>query len=88
MRLDHKNFHTVFPKEFTLEELWTIVKLCKHVRLRCRSNVAFNNFFNALFEECATFTQVTKHHADGTSYPGLEIKLKRTGDTLAQPDEQ
>lgn len=61
-----------FGTKLSPQQLWTLVKLCKHVRLRCRNNSAFNNCFNQVFPH-ARFTQVTKHKTDGTPYPGLSI---------------
>lgn len=63
-----------FKDEFTAGQLWAITKLCKHVRLRARNNSAFNNLFNSLFDN-ATFRQVTKTKKDGSTYPGLSIRV-------------
>lgn len=62
-----QKFRTLTP-----EQMWLLVKLSKNVRLRCRNNAAFNNFFNSTFPY-ANFSQITKFRADGTSYPGLKI---------------
>ena len=37
-------------------------------------NSAFNNLFNSLFDN-ATFRQVTKTKKDGSTYPGLSIRV-------------
>lgn len=58
----------------TLEQLWAVVKIAKHVRLRARNNTAFNNYMNRLFPY-ARFATVQKQHSDGTTYPGLQIKI-------------
>ena len=63
--------------EMDSNKLWTLVKLCKHVRLRARNNSAFNNLFNSLFPN-ATFRTVTKtrnNYKTGKieDYPGLSI---------------
>ena len=60
--------------ELNIEQLWAIVKICKHVRLRCRNNTAFNNYMNAIFPY-AHFKQTMKTKSDGTIYPGLQVNL-------------
>ena len=60
--------------KLTLDQLWAIVKIAKHVRLRARNNTAFNNYMNRIFPY-AKFQTVTKQHADGTNYPGLRISV-------------
>lgn len=69
----------------TARQLWIITKLAKRVRLRGRSNAAFNNMMNRLFPY-AKFTQVTKRREDNTTYPGLEIFVE--GDDLISEDEE
>lgn len=69
-----KDIEDSFGKELTADQLWSLVKLCKHVRLRARNNAAFNNLFNNLFPH-AKFKQVTKFKQDGSSYPGLSIEV-------------
>ena len=61
--------------KLTLRQLWWIVKFCKTVRMRGRSNTAFNNVFKRTFSG-AFFRQVTKKREDGSEYPGLDIKIK------------
>jgi len=63
----------------SLRDLWMLVKLCKHVRMRCRNNAAFNNFFNRIFPN-ATFDQVPKVNARGEQYKGLRIMMD--GETI------
>ena len=60
--------------QLTVRQLWVLVKIAKTVRLRCRSNKAFNNYMNRIFPY-ASFDEVTKTKADGTSYPGLQITV-------------
>lgn len=61
-------------KGLTPRQMWTIVKLCKWVRLRARNNSAFNNLFNNLFREQGfNFREVTKQKPNGERYPGLQI---------------
>jgi len=60
----------------TERELWWLVKFAKHVRGRCRSNSAFNNYMNRSFPH-ASFRQVTKERDDGEgTYEGLDISVK------------
>ena len=76
-----------FPNGFNADQLWAIVNYAKLVRLRCRSNAAFNNAANTIFTKSgATFRQVTKQHADGTPYPGLSITVN--GNTSEAPEEE
>jgi len=59
----------------TTKQLWILVKLAKYVRLRCRNNVAFNNFFSRLFPY-ASFNQVKKVNPDLSEYFGLRIQVE------------
>lgn len=59
----------------TVLQAWFLVKLSKHVRGRCRSNAAFNNFFNAAFPNLR-FKDVPKQNDRGEEYDGLEITEK------------
>jgi hypothetical protein len=73
----------------TTRQLWAIVKLSKHVRLRCRNNAAFNNCMNQLFPY-ARFQQVTKTRKNrftglDETYPGLSIVVN--GETVEGEDE-
>jgi hypothetical protein len=61
--------------EMTAQQLWVLTKFAKMVRLRCRSNSAFNNACSTIFPN-ARFMQVTKTKKDGTTYPGLKIVVK------------
>ena len=70
----YEEFKKNFP-ELTFEQLWSMVKLSKMVRLRCRSNKAFNNAFNIIFAGRAEFREVQKYRKDNTSYMGLSIKM-------------
>lgn len=65
-------FREAFGCEPSVEQLWFLSKMCKHARLRCRSNAAFNNWMGRCFPK-NIFRQVIKKKADGTEYPGLEI---------------
>ena len=67
------------PQRLTLRQIWFIVKVAKGVRLYCRSNKAFNNFFDSIFKGVAVFEQVVKVKPGGDKYEGLQI-------TMAMPD--
>lgn len=69
-----KEFEENFGK-LTTRQLWILTKLCKNVRLRCRSNSAFNNSMNRVFPY-ATFRQVEKIKPTGEKYPGLSIVVE------------
>jgi hypothetical protein len=58
--------------ELNTQQLWALVKFAKHIRLRCRSNSALNNYLNRLFPY-ATFKEVTKVARNGDKYQGLSI---------------
>jgi hypothetical protein len=58
-------------ENLTLEQLWWLTKFAKHVRGRCRSNAAFNNYMNRNFSP-ARFENVTKEY-NGRTYQGLKI---------------
>lgn len=79
-------------KELTGNQLWTLVKLCKHVRLRCKNNAAFNNFMNSMFGDYARFSTVTKTRkswktGQEESYPGLSIVVKNVEAPAIEDDE-
>lgn len=59
----------------TAPQLMWLTKFAKHVRGRCRSNVAFNNYCNALFGPSARFVEVPKVF-NGRPYKGLEIRKR------------
>jgi hypothetical protein len=67
--------------ELTAKQLWTLTKLAKNVRLRCRNNTAFNNFMNRTFPyakfETVTKTRPSRYNPSvNESYPGLQITVK------------
>lgn len=78
-----------FEKEFgklTTAQLWVIIRFAKQVRMRCRSNKAFNNFAELCFPY-ANFQQVTKTHPiTHVSYEGLKITIDGQS-TEDSPDE-
>lgn len=65
----------VAPQRLTQRQLWFIVKVAKGARLYCRTNTAFNNFFNTIFKGVATFNQVEKSKPGGDKYSGLQITM-------------
>lgn len=58
--------------KLTAEQLWWLVKFAKHVRGRCRSNAAFNNYMSRNFN--AQFQEVPKEY-NGKIYQGLKITV-------------
>lgn len=72
---------TVVPARLTYRQMWFIVKVAKGARLYCRSNKAFNNFFNMIFGSVAEFSQITKVKPGGDTYEGLQIVIKNLDGT-------
>lgn len=79
-----KQLQEALGVKLTPAAMWEIVKLAKHVRLRCRNNAAFNNWFNAAFPHLK-FEQVQKQRPSRYNpaipeyYPGLKITERETG---------
>ncbi len=69
------DYNDLFKDGLNFRQLWWVVKICKAVRLYCRSNTAFDNFLNAVFKGKAEFKQVPKQNSVGKEYMGLEIKM-------------
>lgn len=59
-------------KDLDENQLWFLTKFAKHVRGRCRSNAAFNNYMSRNFPH-AQFKEIQKFMHDGTPYNGLQI---------------
>lgn len=72
--------------KLNLKQIWLIVKIAKHVRLRCRNNTAFNNFFNQIIPQ-AYFKQVIKTRQDGSTYPGLSISTGNNEEIIENEEE-
>jgi hypothetical protein len=74
-----QSFNEAFDRPIdtlTQRQLWWLVKFSKHVRGRCRSNAAFNNYMSTNFRHAA-FVEVSKvDDRTGESYKGLEIHMK------------
>ena len=92
MKTDFKQIMDENFGKLTLPQLWALVKLSKNVRLRCRNNTAFNNFFNQTFGEVANFRTVTKtrnnrYTGQVESYPGLQIVMK-DGTTMESEESE
>lgn len=62
-------------EDFTTEQLWVLTKLSKYVRMRAKSNVAFNNYMNGIFTG-ARFEKIQKQNHRGETYDGLQITVK------------
>ena len=68
-------FLEVFGKpvaEISVRQMWWLVKFGKHIRGRCRSNAALNNFLRRNFPHLQ-FREVDKTAPDGRHYQGLVI---------------
>jgi hypothetical protein len=83
----HEECKELFPDNGTLStqqlsqrQLWFIVKVAKGARLYCRTNTAFNNFFNSIFQGVARFRQVEKTKPGGDTYEGLFIEMAGSDD--------
>lgn len=81
MRFEGKEMAEEFEAAFgfkiedcTVQQLWFLTKFSKHVRMRCKSNVAFNNYMNQNFKG-ARFSVIQKEWK-GATYPGLKIEAK------------
>lgn len=65
----------LFKDGLSSRQVWFIVKMMKAARFYCRSNVAFNNFMNSMFQGTAKFRQVEKVGLGGKKYMGLAIMM-------------
>ena len=82
IRFEGEQLTSEFKAAFGMEladlnekQLWWLVKFGKHVRGRCRSNAAFNNYMNRNFN--ANFREVEKTDPlTNKTYPGLEISRR------------
>lgn len=82
-----EEFNAVFPiklEDLSAKQLWWLVKFSKHVRGRCRSNAAFNNYMNRNFPH-AQFSTVSKEY-NGKIYQGLKITVN--GETMEGEDNE
>lgn len=90
MRTDAHSLKPEVQKNFpnlTFDQIWTLVKLSKMVRLRCRNNTAFNNAFNTMFEGIAEFRNVQKTRSDNTTYSGLSIKMNGKEQDIGEEED-
>jgi len=79
MRIEAKEAREFFKKYGigTFEDVWFLVKLFKHIRMRCRNNAALNNYLVGIFPDW-NFRQVEKRdNRTGETYLGLEITPKK-----------
>jgi hypothetical protein len=65
----------LFKDGLSFRQVWWVVKMMKAARLYCRSNVAFNNFMNLIFQGTAKFRQVEREGAGGKKYMGLAVTM-------------
>lgn len=78
-----EEFRELFKDGLNFRQIWWLVKVCKAVRLYCKSNAAFDNFFNYVFKGMAEFRQVPKQDSQGKGYTGLEIKMIKPDGTFS-----
>lgn len=81
-----KEFKELFKDGMSPKQVWWVVKMMKSARLYCRSNVAFNNFMNAVFKDVAEFRQVSKQDLQGKEYKGLEIRMTKPDGTAGETE--
>ncbi len=74
----------LFKDGMTFHQVWWIVKMMKAARLYCRSNVAFNNFMNAVFKGVVQFKQVEREGPGGKKYMGLAVTMLRPDGTAVE----
>ncbi len=65
----------LFKDGLSFRQVWWVVKMMKVARLYCRSNVAFNNFMNDVFQGVSKFRQVEREGNDGKKYVGLAVTM-------------
>lgn len=81
-----EEFNEAFPirlEDLNTKQLWWLSKFAKHVRGRCRSNAAFNNYMNRNFN--AKFETVPKEY-NGRVYQGLKITVN--GESMEGEDNE
>lgn len=83
-----KHFDEAFPSGMSERQVWFLVKYAKTVRKFARSNAAFNNLSNMLFEGIAKFKEVDKVDKLGRAYKGLAIGiLTKNGEEVVMASE-
>jgi len=55
-----------------IKDLWTLIKWAKHIRGRCRQNIALINYLNRVIPQYR-FSEVPKTTPDGRPYKGMMI---------------
>lgn len=88
MRFDGKQvaeeFKKLFGHDLTPEQCRWLVKVAKHCRGRCRSNVALKNYLSSAFPNLK-FSEVPREWK-GKQYMALEVS-ERTGPAVAVVEE-
>ena len=79
-----EEFKGIFKDGMSPRQIWWVVKMTKAARLYCRSNVAFNNFMNSVFDGIAKFEQVEKENKEGNKYMGLSIRVLKSDGTSSE----
>jgi hypothetical protein len=74
----------LFKDGLSSRQIWFIVKAMKAARLYCRSNAAFNNFMNSMFQGAAKFRQVEKENVGWGKYMGLSITMLNSDGTTKE----
>lgn len=78
--------------KLTVDQLWCLVLLSKHVRLRCRNNVAFNNFMNSMFPyarfRVVQKTKINKYTGKEEKYDGLRIDVENQQSEIENEDNE
>ena len=80
---DPEEIRAILPENMTSQQMWTLVKLLKHARGRCRNNAAFNNYMTRMFGDEFEFAEVPKEW-QGKRYKGLRITRRGTEDTVEE----
>jgi hypothetical protein len=65
----------LFKDGLSFRQVWWVVKMMKAARLYCRTNIAFNNFMNNIFQGTAKFRQVEREGVGGKKYMGLAVTM-------------
>ncbi len=74
----------LFKDGLSFRQVWWIVKMMKAARLYCRSNTAFNNFMNSVFDKAVKFRQIERESPDGKKYMGLMVTMLRSDGTVTE----
>lgn len=61
------------PEQITPQQIFLLVKIIKHCRLRCRSNVALHNWLKRAFPDLNISTVKMKSKYDDGTYDALKV---------------